>query len=481
MTTKTKRQTIYTDKSYLWLRGGSYSVRLKVPNHLQTTVGKVNMVKALKTRDIAVANKRKGAYLSQWHEYFYMLSRDIDSHPRTAEGKLDSFLADLGSRLKAGDLSREAALEEMAIGLDDHLESLGKHYGRCKETGDIKLPYKDEQALHRKLEAICNPGKIRLSDALAKYLSDHHTANMRASSLKRKVTVINSFKEFTTDADITTLTAKDAMRYVREVLDTNGNAVSTNREAVSALSAFWNYLRVEGDLTTNNIWTGAKSKLSKGTTRGIKDDDSRREPTKDELGSILGATLETKANATVSALILIGLYSGLRSNEICELKIEDVHLDTETPYYSIVEGKNASSIRLVPIHPLVLPLVKSLAAKVDSKDYQWLLPGLKPCGVDGKRNPYLTSTMSRHIRSLVPDERVVFHSLRKAFTTKLHTNRTEITILKKIIGHTNSDISTGLYSQGFGIEELAKAVTQVTYGTTVDTLTYKAIQHLITQ
>ena len=52
----------------------------------------------------------------------------------------------------------------------------------------------------------------------------------------------------------------------------------------------------------------------------------------------------------------IGLYSGMRLDEICSLKKKDVVDEC----FSITEGKTKSSIRTVPIHNTILPMVEKL-------------------------------------------------------------------------------------------------------------------------
>jgi len=70
------------------------------------------------------------------------------------------------------------------------------------------------------------------------------------------------------------------------------------------------------------------------------------------------------------ALSIIALYSGLRIEEICQLKVQDVNED-----FDIKQGKNQNSIRVVPIHSALIKLVNRL--KAISPD-GYLIPNLTP-------------------------------------------------------------------------------------------------------
>lgn len=59
------------------------------------------------------------------------------------------------------------------------------------------------------------------------------------------------------------------------------------------------------------------------------------------------------------------------------------------------EGKTERSVRQVPIHPIIQPLIKRFAE--DLKD-GFLLPGLKPGGADKKKGHGISKRIGRHIR-----------------------------------------------------------------------------------
>ena len=65
----------------------------------------------------------------------------------------------------------------------------------------------------------------------------------------------------------------------------------------------------------------------------------------------------------------------MRLDEICSLKKEDVVYDC----FSITEGKTKSSIRTIPIHRILLPLVEQL---ICAPSNEFLLSDLRTRGND---------------------------------------------------------------------------------------------------
>ena len=58
---------------------------------------------------------------------------------------------------------------------------------------------------------------------------------------------------------------------------------------------------------------------------------------------------------------LIGLFTGMRINEICQLRIDDVYKDGKNYVFNIVESKDTqlksnSSERIIPVHPHLIKL-----------------------------------------------------------------------------------------------------------------------------
>lgn len=57
------------------------------------------------------------------------------------------------------------------------------------------------------------------------------------------------------------------------------------------------------------------------------------------------------------------LYTGMRINELLEMKMKDVYLDCEYPNLHVIKSKTSNGIRRIPIHKDVLDIVESQAGK----------------------------------------------------------------------------------------------------------------------
>ena len=80
----------------------------------------------------------------------------------------------------------------------------------------------------------------------------------------------------------------------------------------------------------------------------------------------------------LAELILLGMYTGCRINELCSLKLEDVGPD----YFQIQTGKTEASTRRLPIHSDIKQLVERL---VQNSTDGYLLSGLSCSNSDGNR------------------------------------------------------------------------------------------------
>lgn len=137
---------------------------------------------------------------------------------------------------------------------------------------------------------------------------------------------------------------------------------------------------------------------------------------------------------------LIGLFGGMRSNEICQLRKSDVQNKNGIWVFNVSADhesqslKTEAAIRIVPIHSEIircgfLDYVKTLP------DGQ-LWPALRPGGVDGKLNYYFSKRFPDFRRRCgVNRSRVSFHSFRKNAAQALKDMRATPAEIAELIGH----------------------------------------------
>lgn len=151
----------------------------------------------------------------------------------------------------------------------------------------------------------------------------------------------------------------------------------------------------------------------------------------------------------------------MRLNEIAHLEESDV--DLNAGMFCLPEGKTESSVRQVPIHSAILPIVESLH---DEAKGGFLIRGLKPGGRDNKRGHSVSKRIGRWIRqNVTSDKGVVFHSLRNTFMHACENAGVMESTTQLIVGHARQSLTYGLYSPGVHFELLREAVSKVRYET----------------
>ena len=153
-------------------------------------------------------------------------------------------------------------------------------------------------------------------------------------------------------------------------------------------------------------------------------------------------------------LPLIGLYSGARIEEICQLHLEDIHKEDGVWVFDI-NGKNKkklktlSSQRLIPIHQQLiesglLEHIKQLSQQGETR----LFPELKK-----QRDGFSQSAskwFGRYRRKFgVPHMNKPFHSFRHTVADQLKQKSILKEKIAAIMGHKDESITTGLYGKNY--------------------------------
>jgi integrase len=170
---------------------------------------------------------------------------------------------------------------------------------------------------------------------------------------------------------------------------------------------------------------------------------------------------------------LIAAYTGMRLEEIAQLKASDIHNEgangSTVTVIDIHNGgsntlKNESSARLVPVH--------SALARAGFLDYvrtlpegSLLFPGLtRRTSKGGKIGARLGELFRKRLESLgLKRERLCFHSFRHTVAEALEAAAVSQTDAARVLGHTIAGMSYGTYSSGPGLKRLAAVVEEIAY------------------
>ncbi len=181
-------------------------------------------------------------------------------------------------------------------------------------------------------------------------------------------------------------------------------APQTIQNYVSALAQIWDLARNRyHDAPQENIWRGhgLESKSSKVSYEVF-------EP--GELAKVFAVMADDEEMQNVT---LIGMYSGMRLNEICSLRTTNIREIEGVLCFEVTEGKSKSAARIIPCHSLITPLVLSLREKPHNGFLFYRASMIDRA--DGKRSTWHSQRFTRAKRKAlgeVGSERKVFHSLR---------------------------------------------------------------------
>jgi integrase len=201
----------------------------------------------------------------------------------------------------------------------------------------------------------------------------------------------------------------------------------------------------------------------------IRDDEERSAYNANDLKRLV-SSLATVDNGRPERywIPLIGMYSGLRLNEICQLHLEDI-LEVEGVFCFDVNDagnkrvKTLSSKRLVPIHPTLqgrgfLDYVRLM--KEADHPRLWMNLELERDGY----GHHFGKWYQRHNRQYVTtDPLKVFHSFRHTVANTLKQAGVAESVIAEILGHANHSITTGRYGKRYRPSVLLDALMKLDY------------------
>lgn len=158
------------------------------------------------------------------------------------------------------------------------------------------------------------------------------------------------------------------------------------------------------------------------------------------------AILWQNINDPIVKFILVQCYMGWRPQELCEIKLENVH---DKYIIGGMKTKNGRD-RQVPIHPKALPIIeeyKQLTASCHS-DYLFVLPNRKQ-GNRPTQMSYSTyyKSFAKTIARLNINPEHKPHDGRKHFVTAAKKAGVSEYAIKRIIGHSIIDVTEASYTE----------------------------------
>jgi len=271
-----------------------------------------------------------------------------------------------------------------------------------------------------------------------------------------------------------------AVQFATEYLPAQGLSQKSMVTRLGALSSFWQWLQSRRIVPLHrNPWRGHRV-TKKAVQEGPR---SRRSPQKEraysdaELVSLLTGTDRSRGWSVypvVRDLLLIGLYTGARLNEVCSLLVKDVTIENDCALITIREGKTEAATRgLAIVHFAVLGVLQRRIAGKQAEDQ--IFHELKPGGPDGKLSWQASKSFTRYRRACGVPDGCDYHGLRRTFLT-LHEHRgTDYIAVARFVGHQVPTMMHAVYSAGASREALYRVAEATRYAPVVE----QAVAHLV--
>lgn len=168
-------------------------------------------------------------------------------------------------------------------------------------------------------------------------------------------------------------------------------------------------------------------------------------------------------------LPLLGLYTGARLNELCQLRLEDVREEHGVRYLDIAEGTEDQRVkgnkkRVVPLHPSLMEIGfwRYIEARRKNRDDR-VFPSLK-LDASGYYSDRSSKDFAQYIKRVgAKTAKTSFHSLRHNFRDACIECEVSDDIAKVIQGHARGGMSDRYGSGKVSLQRLAGEMEKIAY------------------
>ena len=451
------------------------------------------------------------------------LKSDLKSYQNEIDAKLEGILKSLDIKVEKNSVNfkklRNKFIDLYSLRYDwmrELVNETGKTDNDLKVTAQTKLNfelfpelinspiienYSIEPKEPYRVSAPTNSEQI--SDCANKYYARKKVEGVREKGIQSDKSVIDEFVEIVGDIGFASVTKKEVSHYIdvqtklpsnrnkkieyrdltiKEVMELNLPQKETQtpqniNKRIGKLSVFANW-GVRQGLINNNPFSGMKFLLKK--------QPNKRQPFNNkDLRIILNPetyfkwTVEFKHpfrkgrviyNMPYYWIFLCGIFSGMRTNEIAQLRTQDIKKEKNIWFMYVTESeetkvKTQNAIRKVPIHPQLTELgfidfVGNIKRKKKDRVF-WELPRER----DG-----FASNVSRHYNErFLPAVGVwekfvkVLYCTRHTFVNCLYSKGVDENVIKNLVGHEKEFTMKHYGGDPFTPERLLEEISKVNY------------------
>ena len=341
-----------------------------------------------------------------------------------------------------------------------------------------------------------------LSEVIAAYAQEH-TVTMKKWTEKTEQensSILAVFLELIGDRDIDVITHKELMKVRAELVkvpsnpkkgkDREGKSLktliamklppmsqSTANKYLIRLASFWKWA-VKHEYAAKNVAEGLTLGKPKGRASEARDIYETA-----DIQRMFAALEYDSAVPERFWIPLVGLYSGMRLDEVCQLHLTDVKELEGVPCFSVNEEgnkkvKTQAGKRVVPVHPVLIELgLLEYVRTVQPQGAVQLWPNLKKKR-DGYSQDFGKWFQRFNRREVTKDPKKVFHSFRHGVTDCLKQAGVEESLAGELVGHENEKVTYGRYGKNLKPQVLLEMLLKVDFGVDLDAVRVKVPEEL---
>lgn len=263
---------------------------------------------------------------------------------------------------------------------------------------------------------------------LAEKRVTHNTFSAYATDLQQLLKFLTA-----TQLQLTTLQAADLKNFIQELYAT-GISARTVKRKISVLKALYHYLERVHQIE-NRAVDLIIPKIEKKLPRYLSQDEVQQ--------LLTVAAQEKSAQGVRNSTMLYLLYvSGMRISEMTQLKISDIHCDSDMV---VVSGKGGKQ-RVVPLPPVMIEKITAYLTTVyellthqntTSPATQYLFPVIYSKKIKPISRQAFWIILKKIVKKAGIDRSISPHQLRHSLATHLLKNGADLRSLQLLLGHEN--------------------------------------------
>jgi integrase len=420
----------------VFLRGTVYQARMTIPKDARYTLGLTEYTQSLNTSDLKIAEARGNIVIQGWKRLI-----------NTARGSQSPEREALLWKAELDKANKEGDLPDGYGGYHAH----PSHYAfsdRLDQMEDIH----GEKATH-KFHAIVTGSSIPSDAFVAEFMSTRTVTSRSAQQEETRIGyAIKQFPIYPVDKQAVN---KWALSLTQEAISSRGKpyAQGTAKSILNINGSYYQHLLDMGHLDPNLSNPFKETRIKSGGGKKAAEKPKRIAWEKHQVTHLVDACVN-KADDDLLNITLLAAHSGARLEELATLLVQSIYLEAPLPFFRITESKSAAGLRDVPVHPFILPLLKSM---VTQSTNEFLFSDLSLTG-HGERGSAISKRFGKLKKKLGYGPTQVFHSFRHTAITLFEQSGVSENVAMDVVGHEKPNLTFGHYSGGTSMEQRHKAV-----------------------